>query len=283
MRNGSSYHVHIAPVHKLSFFDLSSLWQYRDLIVLITKRDFSLRYRQTVLGPLWLLINPLLTALIHVVLFNRIAKIGTDGVPALLFYLVSNGLWSYMASLLERVSNTFIGNANLFGKVFFPRLVMPLSSVMVCTVELVIKFLLIIALTVYYWLAGIFTVNLLTWLLIPVVLLWMSALGTGLGLIIASLTAKYRDLHVLISFGLTLWMYATPVVYPLSQIENPLYRTLLYLNPATAPMELFRSCVLGTGGVHHWTTAASLAMTAVFMAVGALLFNRVEKNFMDTV
>jgi len=283
MRNGSSYHVHIAPVHKLSFFDLSSLWQYRDLIVLITKRDFSLRYRQTVLGPLWLLINPLLTALIHVVLFNRIAKIGTDGVPALLFYLVSNGLWSYMASLLERVSNTFIGNANLFGKVFFPRLVMPLSSVMVCTVELVIKFLLIIALTVYYWLAGIFTVNLLTWLLIPVVLLWMSALGTGLGLIIASLTAKYRDLHVLISFGLTLWMYATPVVYPLSQIENPLYRTLLYLNPATAPMELFRSYVLGTGGVHHWTTAASLAMTAVFMAVGALLFNRVEKNFMDTV
>lgn len=276
-------HTHISARHRWFDLKLKEVWQYRDLIVLFTKRSFKVTYKQTVLGPLWLFINPLLTSLVYVVLFGNIAKLSTGGVPQLLFYLTGNAIWGYFSACLTNNASTFTGNAHLFGKVYFPRLVVPISNVWSSAIRFGIQMILVLLLLVYYGINGLVHPHWWAWLLIPLVLMELGIMGMGFGIIISSLTTKYRDLSVLVSFGVSLWMYATPVVYPMSQLADGWLKTLLLVNPVTAPIELFRYAVVGHGAVPWFSLLLSLAVTVVVFLLGIVIFNRVERTFMDTV
>lgn len=275
-------HVHISARHDLFDLKLKEVWQYRNLIFLFTKRSFAVSYKQTVLGPLWLFINPLLTSVMYVVLFGNIAKLSTDGVPQLLFYLSGNAIWGYFSSCVSGNASTFTGNARLFGKVYFPRLVIPLSQVLSSCIRFGIQMILVLILLAYYVTMGVVSPHWSAWLCIPVVLLHLGVMGMGFGIIISSMTTKYRDLSVLVGFGIQLWMYATPVVYPLSTVGEPL-RSIIALNPVTAPIELFRFAVLGTGTLQPGTMMLSWCITAAAALIGIIIFNKVERTFLDTV
>lgn len=262
---------------------LREVWQYRDLIFLFSRRNFATLYKQTILGPLWLFINPIMTAVMHMVVFGGIAKLGTDGVPQLLFYLSGTAVWSFFASCVTGNAGTFTGNAGLFGKVYFPRLTVPLSVILSNGIRLGIQMVAALALLVYYAVSGLVQVHPARWLLIPLIILQLGLMGMGVGILISSLTTKYRDLSVLVGFGVGLWMYATPVVYPLSELGAGALRSLILLNPLTAPVELFRFCLLGVGTVLPSCLVMSLVFTAVVLFTGIVVFNRVERTFMDTV
>lgn len=277
------YHTHITSEHKWFDLKLKEVWQYRDLIVLFTKRTFTLAYKQTVLGPLWLFISPIMTSLIYTFVFGGIAGIETDGIPQILFYLSGNAIWGLFSSSLTRNANAFTTNANVFGKVYFPRLTTPISNMLSSVIQFGIQMILVLAILVYYVIKGAVHPHFWAWLLIPFVLIQLGAMGLGCGIIISSMTTKYRDLSVLVGFGVQLWMYATPIVYPLSQIENNLVKNLMLLNPATAPIELFRYALLGQGTVSLPGLIISLIFTAIVMVFGIMVFNKVEKTFMDTV
>lgn len=277
------YHTHISA--KRSWFDLNlkEVWQYRDLIWLFTKRSFTVTYKQTILGPAWIFLNPLVSSLLYAFVFGGIAGIGTDGVPQLLFYLCSNAIWIFFSSSLTKNAGTFTANAHVFGKVYFPRLSMPVSNVLSSVIQFGVQMILVLAFLVYYLICGQVSPNWVMWLLIPVVLLHLGLLALGCGIIISSLTTKYRDLAILVTFGVQLWMYITPVVYPLSQIPEGWMRTVVQCNPATAPVELFRMALLGQGSMNWLYYGISWAVTALVLVLGVMLFNRVEKTFMDTV
>lgn len=275
-------YTHISAEHRLFDLKLDELWQYRELVWLFTKRSFIVPYKQTILGPLWLFIHPLLTSIVHLVLFGNIAKLSTDGIPQLLFYLGGNAVWNYFANCVTHNASTFVNNANLFGKVYFPRLAIPVSNVLGDLIRFGIQMLLVLALLAYYLIRGLVTPNFLAWLGLPLMLVQLGLLGMGVGMIISSLTTRYRDLSVLVSFGVSLWMYATPVVYPLSTVSGTL-RTILLCNPVTAPVEFFRYAVLGVGCVSVSSMAFSWAVTVLVAFVGLLIFSRVERTFMDTV
>lgn len=277
------YHTHITSEHKWFDLKLKEVWQYRDLIWLFTKRSFVLSYKQTVLGPLWLFISPIITSIIHAFVFGGIAGIETDGVPQLLFYMSGNAIWGVFSSSLTGNANTFTGNAGVFGKVYFPRLTTPLSNVLSTMIRFGIQMIMVVVFLVYYIITGAVHPNYLACLLIPVILIHLGIMGLGCGIIISSMTTKYRDLNVLIGFGIQLWMYITPIVYPLSQIENETARSLLMLNPATAPIELFRYALLGQGTVSVFALAISGVFTVIVAVLGIMIFNKVEKTFMDTV
>ena len=277
------YHTHITSEHKWFDLKLKEVWQYRDLIWLFTKRSFVLTYKQTVLGPLWLFISPIITSIIHAFVFGGIAGIETDDVPQLLFYMSGNAIWGVFSSSLTGNANTFTGNAGVFGKVYFPRLTTPLSNVLSTMIRFGIQMIMVVVFLVYYIITGAVHPNYLACLLIPVILIHLGIMGLGCGIIISSMTTKYRDLNVLISFGIQLWMYITPIVYPLSQIENETARSLLMLNPATAPIELFRYALLGQGTVSVFALAISGVFTVIVAVLGIMIFNKVEKTFMDTV
>lgn len=282
MKDVKNYHI-IIRADRPEFLNFRELWRYRGLAFLLTKRDFSLKYKQTILGPLWLVLNPLITCMIYVFIFSRVAGIGTEGVPPIVFYLAGTGIWNFMASIVNNTSGTFTGNAYIFGKVYFPRLVMPLSYVFTGLIEFVIRFAITVIFSVFFIIKDGFTLNFAGWIFIPVILVWMMLLGLGIGLIICSLTTKYRDLKILAGFGMQLWMYATPVVYPLSTGGDSLLWKIVKCNPAAAPVELFRKSVFGTGDAPFAGIMISLIFTAACLAIGLLLFNRSEKNFMDTV
>ena len=277
------YHTHITSEHKWFDLKLKEVWQYKDLIWLFTKRSFVLTYKQTVLGPVWLFISPIMTSIIHAFVFGGIAGIETDGVPQLLFYMSGNAIWGVFSSSLTGNANTFTGNAGVFGKVYFPRLTTPLSNVLSTMIRFGIQMIMVVVFLVYYIITGAVHPNYLACLLIPVILIHLGIMGLGCGIIISSMTTKYRDLNVLIGFGLQLWMYITPIVYPLSQIENETARSLLMLNPATAPIELFRYALLGQGTVSVFALAISGVFTVIVAVLGIMIFNKVEKTFMDTV
>jgi len=285
MENNSQnlYHTHISSRHSWLDLNLKEVWQYRDLILLFTKRTFVVGYKQTVLGPAWIFLNPLISSVIYAFVFGGIAGIGTDGIPSLLFYLSGNAIWQFFASCLQRNAETFTSNAHVFGKVYFPRLTIPVSNILVAGILFCIQMILVLVVLAYYVVVGTVTPNWGAWLLIPVVLLNLGMLGLGCGIIISSLTTKYRDLAVLISFGVQLWMYITPVVYPMSQLGEGLMRTLIQINPVTAPVELFRYAVLGQGTIMPGSLAVSWIVTVVVMVAGIMIFNKVERNFMDTV
>ena len=285
MENNSQslYHTHISSQHHWFELNLKEVWQYRDLITLFTKRTFVVGYKQTILGPAWIFLNPLLSSIIHAFVFGGIAGIGTDGIPSILFYLSSNAIWQFFAGCIQRNAGTFTANAHVFGKVYFPRLTIPISNILAAAILFCIQMLLVFVFLAYYVFAGVVTPHWEAWLLIPVVMLNLGLLGLGCGIIISSLTTKYRDLSVLVTFGVQLWMYITPIVYPMSQLEEGTIKTVLMANPATAPVELFRYALLGEGAIMPGALAVSWIITIAVMLIGIMIFNKVEKTFMDTV
>lgn len=278
-----SYHVHITSDNKHQGLKLGEVWRYRDLIVLLTKKTFTLTYKQTVLGPAWIVISPLLSSLAYMLVFGVIAGISTDGVPQVLFYLTSTAIWGLFSSAVTSNASTFISNAYVFGKVYFPRLTVPISNLLVGLIRFAIQMVLVLALIAFYVFQGVIHPNWILWLTIPLVLVQLSLLGMGVGIILSSLTTKYRDLQILVSFGMQLWMFGTPVVYPLSQIGEGVLRTAVLANPATAPIEWLRYVMLGAGSVDVVALASSIVFTIVCTVVGILMFNRVERTFVDTV
>lgn len=262
--------------------NLKELWKYRDLVILFVKRDLKNVYKQTVLGPLWIVINPFLSTFVFTVIFGIIANISTDGIPQFLFYMSGNILWSYFSNCFNRASSTFLSNARIFGKVYFPRLVMPLSGIIYNSITFLVQFVMFAILVAVYAFTGANVHPNLLVLALPVLLIHIAFLGTGTGLIISSLTTKYRDLNVLVSFGLTLWMYLTPVVYPVSQIPES-FRWIMLLNPVAPIVETFRFAFLGSGSFAWIYLLISAVVTAVILILGMIVFNQVEKNFIDTV
>ncbi|HSO79947.1 MAG TPA: ABC transporter permease [Chromatiaceae bacterium] len=272
----------IQPQDRLFDLKLRELWHYRDLIVLFVRRDFVSQYKQTILGPAWHLIQPLLTTLMFTIVFGKIAQIPTDGVPPFLFYMAGTVLWGYFSAVLTGTSGTFTGNAGIFGKVYFPRLAVPLAGLLSRLIAFGIQFVFFLCFLAYFMLRGSAVAPNAWALLTPVLLLMMAALGLGLGVIVSSLTTRYRDLTVVVGFGVQLLMYASPVIYPLSVLPEP-YRTWMLLNPIAPIMELFRHAYLGAGSVSLGLLTYSIAITAVILFIGIVLFNRVERTFMDTV
>ena len=272
----------IKPKTKLLDLNLKELWQYKDLIIMFVKRDFKTLYKQTILGPLWVIINPMLTTLMFTVVFGGIANISTDGMPQFVFYMAGNTVWSYFSTCLTKTANTFISNSAVFGKVYFPRLVSPISAVLSGLINFFVQFVLFIFFVIYYMMSGDAVRPNIYILLTPVLLLLIAMLSLGFGIIISSLTTKYRDLSILVTFGVQLWMYATPVVYPISQI--PLHwRNLMLLNPIAPIIETFRYAFLGSGTIPWFYLGLSVITTIVVLFIGIVLFNKVQKTFMDTI
>jgi lipopolysaccharide transport system permease protein len=266
------------------WFDLrlGELWQYRDLILLFVRRDFVSVYKQTILGPLWYLIQPLLTTIIFTVIFGNIAGLSTDGLPRFLFYMSGTVVWTYFAECLTKTSNTFVNNANLFGKVYFPRLAVPVSILISNMITFAIQFAFFLAFMAFFALGGAELKPNLYILFSPVLIFIMAGLGLGFGIIISSLTTKYRDLRFLVQFGVQLLMYATPVIYPVSSIPAQ-FQPLIKANPMTPVVETFRYAYLGAGTVNAASLLYSLAFMFVVLFIGLLIFNHVEATFMDTV
>jgi lipopolysaccharide transport system permease protein len=272
----------IRPQRRWFDLRLAELWQYRDLINLFVRRDFVSVYKQTVLGPLWYIIQPILTTLIFTIIFGRIARLSTDGLPPFLFYMSGTVVWSYFADCLTKTSNTFITNAQLFGKVYFPRLAVPISILISNLIAFIIQFLLFVAFVIYYWMNGA-SIQPNIWVLFtPVLILMMAGLGLGFGVIVSSLTTRYRDLRFLVTFGVQLWMYLTPVIYPVSSIPDR-FQPLIWANPLTPIVETFRYAFLGAGTVNITNLLYSAGFMFVVLILGIILFNRVEATFMDII
>jgi len=261
---------------------LGELWHYRDLVMLFVRRDFVSVYKQTILGPLWYLIQPLLTTIVFTVIFGSIAKLPTDGLPAFLFYLSGTVIWGYFSECLNKTSLTFVSNAGLFGKVYFPRLAVPVSILISNLITFAIQFGLFIVFMLYFWLSGSNVQPNIWILLAPVLLLMMAGLGLGFGIIVSSMTTRYRDLRFLVGFGVQLWMYATPVIYPVSAVPER-FQWLIRANPLTPIVEAFRYAFLGAGSVSALNLLYSFGFMLAVLLIGTLVFNRVEATFMDTV
>jgi lipopolysaccharide transport system permease protein len=270
---------------KTGWFDLhlEDLWRYRDLTAMFVWRDFVAQYKQTILGPLWHIIQPLFTTLIFTVIFGKMAKLSTDDLPPLLFYLGGVTCWSYFADCVNRTSLTFINNAEIFGKVYFPRLSVPVSLVISGMIKFGIQFALFLAFAAFYWAqrAGVHPNAAVA--LTPLLLLLMAGLSLGAGIIVSALTTRYRDLQQLVAFGVQLMMFATPVVYPLSMIGGGSFRWLILANPMTPIVETFRYAYLGSGTLDVAYLCYSAGFTAAILLLGIVLFNHVERTFMDTV
>ena len=272
----------IEPQTSLLDLNLKDVWRYRDLLWLLVKRDFVSFYKQTILGPLWFFIQPLFTTIIFTFIFGNLAGLSTDGLPQPLFYMAGITAWNYFADCLTKTSTVFRDNANIFGKVYFPRLIMPLSIVVSNLVRFGVQMLLFFMMMAYYaYTGGSFAPNAYI-LLFPILVLQMALLGLGLGLVITALTTKYRDLAFLISFGVQLMMYATTVIYPLSAAPAN-YKWLIELNPMTGIIEAFRFGFLGQGELTFSSFGYSVAFTLIALVLGVIIFNKTEKTFVDTV
>lgn len=283
MQNESKYYTHITAKYNWFNLNLKEVWQYRDLIVMFTKRTFALTYKQTILGPAWIFLNPFLTSIIYTFVFGGIAGMGTDGIPQILFYLCSNAVWVFFSGCVAKNASAFTANASVFGKVYFPRLTIPISNVLSSVIQFGVQMILVVIFLFYYVLKGQISPNWWAWLLIPFILLHLGMLGLGLGIIISSLTTKYRDLAILVTFGVQLWMYATPIIYPLSQLDDGLMKTTIMINPVTAPVEMLRYAILGQGTIASQYYVISVGVSILVAVLGVIVFNKVEKTFMDTV
>jgi lipopolysaccharide transport system permease protein len=274
----------IQPKVAMLDLNLREVWRYRDLLWLFVRRDFVAQYRQTILGFLWHLIQPLLTTLMFLLVFGRIANIPTDDIePAILFYMAGITVWNYFSAVLTNTSTTFVTNAAVFGKVYFPRLVLPLSVVLSNIIRFGIQFALLLAFMIYFAFKGHPIHLTWAWLAIPVLILLMAGIGLGLGIITSAMTTKYRDLSVLMAFAIQLAMYATPIAYPLSYLKSKSYLWIININPITSIVEAFRYVIFGKGTVDFSGLAYSFGFMIVSMIIGMIVFNRVEKTFMDTV
>ena len=282
-RKVKEWDVIIAPRSKVVDLNLRSVWRYRDLIWMFFKRDFIAFYKQTILGPLWYLIQPTLTAITYFVIFGKIANISTDGLPPFVFYMSGIVLWTYFAACLTNNAEVFSKNAQIFGKVYFPRLVVPISVVMSGMVAFAIQFFLLLVVSVGFLLAGAdLSFN---WIALPVVFLlvfYVACLGLGIGLVVSALTVRFRDLAFATGFVTQLWMFASPVVYPFSQIPEK-YQVFYHFNPMTAPIESLRAFMFGTGGVSLSIWFSNVVITLLLLILGLVLFTRAESSAMDTV
>lgn len=274
--------THIKAKTGWADIDLGELYQYRDLIYLFVKRNYSTRYKQTILGPLWLIVNPIFTVLLYAFVFGSLAGMSTEGSPQFAFYLCSNAIWSYFALCINQTAGTFTANAAIMGKVYFPRLVMPISSVITGLLDLVVQVVLLAVTIFCYAISG---VSFSLWpglLLFPIAVIQTGLLGLGFGIVVASLTTKYRDLTVLVTFGIQIWMYASPVVYTVSAVPEKLHGFYM-LNPMAPIISVWRYSLLGAGEVPWAYWGVSWLTTLVTLLLGIILFSRVEKTFMDTV
>ena len=269
---------------KSGWFDihLGELYRYRDLIYMFVKRDYVTFYKHTILGPLWYIIQPLVNTLVFTIIFGKVAKISTDGIPPFLFYMAGTVSWGYFATCLQTISNTFVTNEQIFGKVYFPRLTIPVANVIIGLLQFLIQFVIFLGFLFYFlWQGSEVHPNSLIFTM-PLILLQMAVLGLGFGILISSITTKYRDLTFAMGFVIQLWMYATPIVYPLSIVpEN--YRLLAALNPMTSIVESFRAAFLGTSSIEPVHVVISVTITLLVFILGIIMFSRVEKTFIDTV
>lgn len=273
----------IGPKNRLLDLQLREVWRYRDLLLLFVKRDFVAQYKQTILGPLWHFINPIFTTLTYMLIFGNIAKLSTDGTPQTVFYMSGITIWNFFSQTLTGTGNTFIANAGIFGKVYFPRLISPLSTVASRMIQFGIQLLLLLSFVMYFKSAGLLPhMQWFNLLYLPAIALVMGGFGLGLGIIISAFTTKYRDLNVLVGFSVNLLMYATPVIYPLSAVPER-YKPYLAWNPLSPLIEFFRFMFTGTGTFSAGSLAYSAGMMVLLLFLGMLQFNRVEKTFMDTV
>ena len=273
----------IKPQSSLFDLQLAEVWRYRDLLQLFVKRDFSAQYKQTILGPLWHVIQPLFTTAIYLLLFGKIANIPTNGIPPVLFYMSGIALWNYFSACLTNTSNVFVTNAGIFGKVYFPRLVLPFSTVLSNIIRLGIQFVLLFAAMVWFQFKG-FPIHVsVLWLWVPLLVLLMAGLGLGLGIIISSLTTKYRDFTILMGFIVQMLMYVSPIGYPLSYIHDSRYKAIISLNPLSSIIEAFRYALFQKGNPDFSGLLYSGSFTVIALFIGLLIFSRVEKTFMDTV
>lgn len=267
--------------------NLRELWRYRDLIILFVKRSFITRYKQTILGPAWAIIQPLLTTVVFTFIFGSIAGLGAQGVPSFVFYFSGNMMWGYFSACLTGTANTFISNRGILGKVYFPRMVMPVSGVLTQLITLGIQFIFFAFFLLFYMLTGENVHPNLYALLLPILIVQSALLGLGVGVIISALTTKYRDLAMLTSFGVSIWMYATPIAYDMEAMgafaTGGKYHALYMLNPVTSIINIFRHGFLGIAQIEWLYYAISWVVTFIVLLIGIVMFNRVEKTFMDTI
>jgi lipopolysaccharide transport system permease protein len=287
MADEEKWSLIIKPKRKLFDLQIRELIYYRDLIFLFVKRDFVTQYKQTILGPLWFVINPLISTVMYTFVFGRLANIGTDGIPYTLFYYSGAMLWTFFSGCFLDSSNVFINNVNVFGKVYFPRLVVPINYVFSNSIKILVQFIMLMVFLVYHLFikSSVPEVRVqLSWFafLFPLIVIWLAAIGVGAGIIISSLTTKYRDLRQLVTFAINLFMYAAPVVYPLSEIPQR-FRWLAYANPICAPIELFRLWFFGAASVDTNMILISLGITVFLVITGLILFSQNEQNFIDVV
>lgn len=272
----------IKPKTKWYDIDFKAIWQYRDLLMLFVRRDFVAVYKQTVLGPIWFFVQPILTTITFTFIFGNFAKISTDGVPPIIFYLSGLTFWNYFAGCLTGTSNTFVSNASIFGKVYFPRLITPISVVISNLIKFGIQLVLFLVVFFYYWWQGSIQPN-ATIALLPLYILMMAGLGLGFGILISSLTTKYRDFTFLVGFGVQLLMYASPIIYPFSILSEKMRFILNMVNPMSSIIEAIKYGFLGEGVFNPAYLGISFVYMCVLLFIGIVLFHRVEKSFMDTV
>ncbi len=279
-----NWDLEIKPQASLFDLNLKEVWKYRDLMMLFVRRDFVAQYKQTILGPLWHVIQPVLTTIMFLLVFGKIANIPTDGIEPILFYMSGITIWNYFSTCLTATSNTFVANAGIFGKVYFPRLVLPLSVVISNIIKLGIQFGILFLGMIWFAIFKNIPIQFgVNWLLIPVLVIIMAGIGLGLGIIISSLTTKYRDFAVLIGFAIQLLMYATPVAYPLSFLKGKSFAAIIEWNPLSPIVEGFRYALFHTGSFQLQSLIYSIIFMVVVLVIGAVYFSKVERTFMDTV
>lgn len=273
----------ITPRDRLLAIDWKEIWRYRDMYVLFVERNFRTAYKQTILGPLWFIITPVLSVIVYATVFGGIANIPTDGIPPILFYLLGISVWGYFSSSLSATSNSFVSNADIFGKVYFPRIIMPLVAVTTNLLSFAIQLAIFAAFYIYYAATG--TELTIHWqiVLFPVLMLLLALMAVGFGMIFSSMTTKYRDLQIMLAKIISLWVYITPVIYPLSMVTNEKLHLAMSLNPVTPVMEAIKYSLLGQGQFSWLWLGYSVAFTAVLLVFGLMMFNKVQKSFMDTV
>ena len=272
----------IKPKRGLFNLNIREIIRYRDLVFLFVKRDFKTQYKQTILGPIWFVITPLISTIMYTFVFGNLAGIGTDGIPHILFYYSGTMLWTFFTSCFTSSSDVFVANAGIFGKVYFPRLVVPINFVFSHSIRAAIQFAMLMAFFIYYLVIGTPIYPSWQMILFPFLLVWLAAIGVGAGMILSSITTKYRDLRNLIGYVVQLAMYATPVVYPISQIPER-FRWIAYLNPVSAPLELFRQWFYGVSSINSTMVFSSLGITSILVFIGLVLFNQNESTFIDVI
>lgn len=268
---------------KTLHLNFGEIWRYRDLISLFVKKDFAEIYKQTILGPIWIFLNPLIATAIYTIVFGKIAKIDTNGVPALLFYMAGNTIWTFFSESISRTANTFRDNVQLFGKIYFPRLTRPIAIVLFTSINLGFQMLMFFGFWLFYLISGAVSPHWEALWTLPFVVILIAAMALGCGIIVSSMTTKYRDLAIVITFVVKIWMYATPVVYPMSTIDDGFLRTAIMINPMSQLMELFRYSILGQGDLTVWGLIWSASFSIGIMLFGMMYFNKIEKTFMDTI